>query len=279
MSELVSIVMPSYNTGRFIAESIRSVMAQTYTNWELIIVDDCSTDNTKEILSLHCLCEERSDEAIHNGCKIRVLQNVTNSGAAVSRNLALREARGKYIAFLDSDDLWAPDKLEKQIRFMEENGYDFTYTKYNEIDENGSALGVVVGGPAHIGKTGMFNYCWPGCLTVMYNRKVVGDIQIADIKKNNDYAMWLKIISKAKCHLLPEVLASYRKRTGSISHDCHSERSVAKSKNLNRYLSLVKWHYKLYRKAECLNPISSLWITFRNLFFGVWKKMKYVEYN
>ncbi len=262
MSELVSIIMPSYNTGRFIAESIHSVMAQTYTNWELIIVDDCSTDNTKEILSLYCHCEERSDEAIHNGCKIRVLQNATNSGAAVSRNRALREARGKYIAFLDSDDLWAPDKLEKQIRFMEENGYDFTYTKYNEIDENGSALGVVVGGPAHIGKTGMFNYCWPGCLTVMYNREAVGDIQIADIKKNNDYAMWLKIIRKAKCHLLPEVLASYRKRTGSISN--HS------------YTALIKWHYKLYREAEGMNPISSLWITVRNLFFGVMKKFLYV---
>lgn len=249
MSALVSIVMPSYNTGRFIVESIRSVMAQTYTNWELIIVDDCSTDDTMDVISGIC-------------SRIRVLQNTTNSGAAVSRNRALREARGKYIAFLDSDDLWAPDKLEKQIRFMEENGYDFTYTKYNEIDENGAALGVVVGGPAHIGKTGMYNYCWPGCLTVMYNREVVGDIQIADIKKNNDYAMWLKIIRKAKCHLLPEVLASYRKRTGSISN--HS------------YTALIKWHYKLYREAEGMNPISSLWITARNLFFGVMKKFLYV---
>ncbi len=291
MSALVSIVMPSYNTGRFIAESIRSVMAQTYTNWELIIVDDCSNDNTMKVISdiLSAVIPDTPSAVIpgtHSkvipgltgnlASRIRVLQNATNSGAAVSRNRALREARGKYIAFLDSDDLWAPDKLEKQIRFMEENGYDFTYTKYNEIDENGSALGVVVGGPAHIGKTGMYNYCWPGCLTVMYNREVVGDIQIADIKKNNDYAMWLKIIRKAKCHLLPEMLASYRKRTGSISHDCHSERSVAKSKNLDRYLSLIKWHYKLYREAEGMNPVSSLWITLRNLFFGVMKKFLYV---
>ena len=283
MSALVSIVMPSYNTGRFIAESIRSVMAQTYTNWELIIVDDCSTDNTMDVLSSLCHPERNEVESKDLASRIRVLQNATNSGAAVSRNRALREARGKYIAFLDSDDLWAPDKLEKQIHFMEENGYDFTYTKYNEIDESGAALGVVVGGPAHIGKTGMYNYCWPGCLTVMYNREVVGDIQIADIKKNNDYAMWLKIIRKAKCHLLPEVLASYRKRTGSISHDCHSERSVAKSKNpairLPRSLALIKWHYKLYREAEGMNPISSLWITVRNLFFGVMKKFLYVGRN
>lgn len=297
MLPLVSVIMPSYNTGRFIAESIRSVMAQTYTNWELIIVDDCSSDNTMEVISdilsdvIPSVIPDAPSSVIPDNfpgvipdtpsavipgtlsnvipgltgnltSRIRVFQNATNSGAAVSRNRALREARGKYIAFLDSDDLWAPDKLEKQIRFMEENGYDFTYTKYNEIDENGAALGVVVGGPAHIGKTGMYNYCWPGCLTVMYNREAVGDIQIADIKKNNDYAMWLKIIRKAQCHLLPEVLASYRKRTGSISN--HS------------YMALIKWHYKLYREAEGMNSISSLWITARNLFFGVMKKFLYV---
>lgn len=267
MPGLVSVIMPSYNTGRFIAESIRSVMAQTYSDWELIIVDDCSTDDTMNVVqsvipAVPSCVILRSEATKDPTSRIRVLQNATNSGAAVSRNRALREARGKYIAFLDSDDLWAPDKLEKQIRFMEENGYDFTYTKYSEIDEAGSALGVTVGGPAHIGKTGMYNYCWPGCLTVMYNREVVGDIQIADIKKNNDYAMWLKIIRKAKCHLLPEVLASYRKRTGSISN--HS------------YMALIKWHYKLYREAEGMNPITSLWITARNLFFGVMKKFLYV---
>ncbi len=262
MSGLVSVIMPSYNTGRFIAESIRSVMAQTYSDWELIIVDDCSTDDMMKVIS-DILSNVIPGLTGNLASRIRVLQNATNSGAAVSRNRALREARGKYIAFLDSDDLWAPDKLEKQIRFMEENCYDFTYTKYSEIDEDGSALGVTVGGPAHIGKTGMYNFCWPGCLTVMYNREVVGDIQIADIKKNNDYAMWLKIIRKAKCHLLPEVLASYRKRRGSISN--HS------------YVSLIKWHYKLYREAENLNPITSLWITARNLGFGVWKKVRYVS--
>lgn len=254
--------MPSYNTGRFIAETVRSVLAQTYTDWELIIVDDCSTDNTMEVLASLCHPERNEVESKDLTSRIRVFQNDSNSGAAVSRNKALREARGKYIAFLDSDDLWVPDKLEKQIRFMEENGYAFTYTKYSEIDENGNPLGIVVGGPRHVGKIGMFNYCWPGCLTVMYDREVVGDIQIADIKKNNDYAIWLKVIRKAKCHLLPEVLASYRKRTGSISN--HS------------YVALIKWHYKLYREAEGMNPISSLLITGRNLAFGVYKKMKYV---
>lgn len=256
MYGLVSIIMPSYNTGRFIAESIRSVLAQTYTNWELIIVDDASTDDTDAVV-----------EDLKRSCgrseAIRYLKNAQNSGAAVSRNRALREARGKWIAFLDSDDLWTPDKLEKQLAFMAQNGYAFSYTRYGEMGEDGKQTGTLVGGPKRITKTGMFNYCWPGCLTVMYNREVVGDIQIVDIRKNNDYAIWLKACRKADCYLLPETLASYRKRGGSISR--HS------------YVALIKWHYKLYREAEGLNPVNSLWITGRNLFFGVWKKFRYVE--
>lgn len=283
MAGLVSIIMPSYNTGRFIAETVRSVMAQTYTDWELIIVDDCSTDNTMDVLSTLCHPERNEVESKDLASKIRIFQNEKNSGAAVSRNRALREACGKYIAFLDSDDLWAPNKLELQVAFMERNGYAFTYTKYFEIDENGNSLGTVVGGPRHVGKIGMYNYCWPGCLTVMYDREVVGDIQIADIKKNNDYAMWLKVIRKADCHLLDECLASYRKRSGSISHDerhCEAmpkqSKTLKKDNTLARYLSLIKWHYRLYREAEGMNSIRSLWITARNLFFGVMKKFLYV---
>lgn len=257
MAGLVSIIMPSYNTGRFIAETVRSVMAQTYTDWELIIVDDCSTDNTLDVLQADFgASPERHSGAegdgIHNS-RIRLFCNDKNSGAAVSRNKALREARGKYIAFLDSDDLWAPDKLEKQIRFMEENGYAFTYTKYSEIDESGNSLGVTVGGPKHIGKTGMFNYCWPGCLTVMYDREVVGEIQIADIKKNNDYAIWLKVVCKAKCHLLDENLAKYRKRGGLIS--------------IRGIMSFIKWSFVLFKRNENFNTISAAMMVIRNSFF------------
>lgn len=262
MSGLVSIIMPSYNTAKYIGDSIASVMIQTYTDWELIIVDDASTDNTDEVVNRVILSGAQA-ESKDLAKRIHYLKNEKNSGAAVSRNRALAQAKGKWIAFLDSDDLWAPEKLEKQLRFMAENGYAFSYTRYEEIDESGNPTGTLVGGPKRITKTGMFNYCWPGCLTVMYNREVVGDIQIADIKKNNDYAMWLKVCRKADCYLLPETLASYRKRGGSISN--HS------------YVALIKWHYKLYREAERLNPVISLWVTGRNLFFGVWKKLKYVE--
>ena len=146
MNELVSIIMPSYNTGKFIQETLDSVFAQTYTNWEIIIVDDCSTDNTDEIVG--AIQDER----------IRYFKNEKNSGAAISRNRALCEARGKWIAFLDSDDLWHPTKLEKQIRFMEENGYHFSYTNYVEVDDDGNALGSLWTGPRKISKLAMYSF-------------------------------------------------------------------------------------------------------------------------
>ena len=253
MAGLVSIIMPSYNTAEYIPESIKSVFNQSYTDWELIIVDDCSTDNTDRVVAPFL-----SDN------RIKYLKNDKNSGAAVSRNKALCEARGKWIAFLDSDDLWLPEKLEKQIAFMEENGYRFSYTNYSEIDPDGKPNGVSVTGPKRITKTGMFNYCWPGCLTVMYDREYVGLVQISDIKKNNDYAMWLKVCRKASCYLLPEELALYRRgRVGSIS-----------SHGIKK---LIGWHYKLHREAEGQYAFVAAFNTFRNLFFGFLKKLRYVK--
>ena len=251
-SDLVSIIMPSYNTAPYINETIQSVLNQTYTNWELIIVDDCSTDNTDEVLS------EINDE------RIKYFKNEKNSGAAVTRNRALREAKGQWIAFLDSDDLWMPEKLDKQINFMKENGYIFSYTNYEEIDVEGNKTGVKVTGPKKVTKTGMFNYCWPGCLTVMFDATKVGLIQIADIKKNNDYAMWLKVCRKADCYLLDEDLGQYRKgRSGSVS--THSIKTM------------IGWHYKLYHEAEKMGMVESLFNTGRNLVFGFYKKKRYVK--
>ena len=253
MNDMVSIIMPSYNTANFISESIKSVMAQTYTNWELIIVDDCSTDDTDDVVKLYL-----------NDSRIVYIKNPKNSGAAVSRNRALREAKGKWIAFLDSDDLWMPEKLEKQIAYMTKNGYHFSYTKYEELNEEGQTTGVMVSGPKKITKNGMFNFCWPGCLTVMYDREYVGDLQIADIKKNNDYAMWLKVCRKADCYLLDEILAKYRRgRAGSVSS--HSIKTM------------IGWHYKLFREAEGMGKVKSLINTGRNLMFGFYKKKRYVK--
>ena len=249
---LVSIIMPSYNTASYIKETIQSVLNQTYQNWELIIVDDCSTDNTDEVLGTI------------KDPRIRYFKNDKNSGAAVSRNKALREARGQWIAFLDSDDLWMPEKLEKQIHFMEKNDYSFSYTNYEEIDVEGKKTGIRVTGPKKITKTGMFNYCWPGCLTVMFDANKVGLLQIKDIKKNNDYAMWLKVCKKVNGFLLDEYLAFYRKgRVGSVS--THSIKTM------------ILWHYKLYHDAENMGVIKSLFNTGRNLIFGFYKKCKYMS--
>ena len=254
INELVSIIMPSYNCGDYLEETIRSVQVQTYQNWEIIFVDDCSTDETMpKIIAL-----KESDN------RIKVYQTPKNSGAALSRNLALRNAQGRWIAFLDSDDLWESRKLEKQVRFMEENGYSFSYTKYIEMGSNGLGTGITVSGPAHVTKVGMYAFCWPGCLTVMYDAEKIGLIQIEDIKKNNDYAMWLKVCKKADCFLLDECLAKYRRgRTGSVSS--HGVKTM------------IGWHYKLWHDAEKKGVIASLWLTGINLLFGLYKKMKYVQ--
>lgn len=252
MNDLVSIIMPSYNTAEYITDSINSVLKQTYENWELIIVDDCSTDNTDIVIKSYL-----TDIRIH------YLKNEKNSGAAVSRNKALAIAKGKWIAFLDSDDLWNEEKLTKQVNFMEYNGYHFSYTNYEEINSDGEPLNVKISGPKRITKYGMYNYCWPGCLTVMYDAQYYGLLQIEDIKKNNDYAMWLKISRKVDCFLLDESLAYYRRgRKGSIStHD---------------YKTLIMWHYKLWHDIEKLSIIHSWINTMKNLVFGLYKKWNYV---
>lgn len=163
---LVSIIMPSWNTERFIAETIQSVIDQTYTNWELIIVDDCSSDNTDEVV------------ASFKDKRIKYLHNEKNSGAALTRNKALREAKGEWIAFLDSDDLWMPEKLEHQIDFMNKNGYSLSFTEYEKIDEDSKPLNIYVSGPDKVNKRKMYNYDYIGQLTMMYNAKVFGLIQI-----------------------------------------------------------------------------------------------------
>lgn len=252
--ELVSIIMPSYNCGKYLEETIRSVQAQTYKNWEILFVDDCSKDDTIE----------RVNALMQKDGRIHLYQNDTNLGAAVSRNNAIKVAKGKWIAFLDSDDLWEPTKLEKQIKFMEENDYAFSYTGYQEINSDSKPTGVFVSGPKHVSKQGMYNFCWPGCLTVMYDASKIGLIQIEDIKKNNDYAMWLKVCKKADCYLLPEVLAKYRRgRAGSVSS--------------HGIMTMIGWHFKLWHEAEGKGIMSSLWHTGVNLICGSYKKLKYVK--
>ncbi len=251
---LVSIIMPNWNCATLIGQTIKSVQAQTYQNWELLIQDDSSTDNPDVVVGPYADADPR----------IKLERNNKNSGAAVSRNNALMRAQGRWIAFLDSDDLWEPTKLEKQLKFMVENEYHFSYTAYQEINNEGRETGVHISGPKHVTKFGMFAFCWPGCLTVMFDREYYGLLQIEDIKKNNDYAMWLKVIQKADCYFLGECLAKYRRgRAGSIS--------------THGYTTMIKWHYKLWHDAMHMNPVASLFWTGMNLVCGVYKKLVYVR--
>ena len=248
---MVSIIMPSWNTGRLIAESIQSVIEQTYPNWELLIVDDCSTDNTDEVV------EKFHDE------RIRYFHNESNSGAALTRNYALQKARGEWIAFLDSDDLWMPEKLEHQLNFMQENHYVLSYTEYEKIDEESQSLNIYVSGPEKVSRRKMYHYDYIGQLTMMYSAKYFGQIQIKDIKKNNDYAIRLQLYKKPDtcAYLLKENLAKYRVRKNSISHD--------------KYRKKFKSHYDLFHLCDEKPAAVAIWFACWNMWYGVWKKVKY----
>ena len=255
-NSLVSIVTPSYNSSAFIIETIKSVCSQTYRNWEMIIVDDCSTDNTVEVIENYI--KENNEN------RVRVLINQKNSGAAVSRNRAIKEAKGKWIAFLDSDDLWEPFKLEEQISFMEKNGYHFSNTYYKQIDDWGNPLNKVVVSPKKISKMMMQCFCWVGCLTVIYDAEYVGLIQISDLKKRNDYAMWLKVIEKCNCYCYPKVCASYRVRQGSISRV-----SIP---------TLIKHHKILFKSIYNCSSFKATLFTLNNIFWGIIKKVFFIKH-
>lgn len=254
-SSLVSIVMPAYNCARYVEESVNSVRAQSHQNWELIIVEDRSTDDTPKIL-------ERI--AAHGDSRIRILHNEENIGAARTRNRAIREARGRWIAFLDSDDVWLPDKLTQQIAFMEANGVHFSYTDYEHIDQSGQLSKVRVTGPNIITERWFMRYCWVGCLTVMYDASFVGLIQIPPLKNREDYAMWLKVVKTAECYRLDKVLGLYRRGHGE-------------SLSSGGFASLVKYHYRMFRISEGQTPSRALYSTFRNLVFGAFKKVFFVR--
>ena len=227
--------MPAYNCVDYIVESIRSVQNQSYRNWELIVADDNSTDGTVDTV--------RSMAADDN--RIHLLETDINLGPAAARNRAINSAQGDYIAFLDSDDIWFPDKLSRQISFMEQTGYDFTYTAYEKINERSEKMGIVVSAPKSVNYSSMLYRGDPiGNLTVVYDAEKLGKFYVPDIKKRNDFALWLKMMHDCKrAYGLNEVLASYRVRAGSISSTRKSE--------------LLKYYWELYRDIERLSNIKS----------------------
>lgn len=231
-NELVSIIMPTYNCAKFIGETIKSVIAQTYSNFELIIVDDCSKDNTKDVVNSF------DDE------RIKYYKLEKNSGAAVARTTAMNMAKGKYMAFLDSDDLWMENKLEHQLKFMKDNNYNITCTAYEQVNEDGESLNKVIKTKKKADYNRILLDCPVGNSTVMYNVEALGKFEVPNIRKRNDDALWLQMLKKEKyIYGMDEVLAKYRIRSNSIS---------------SNKLSLIKYHWQLYRDIEHLSVIRSV---------------------
>lgn len=236
--KLVSIITPTYNCAKFIAKTLDSVQAQTYKNWEMIIVDDCSQDNTKEIVEEYMIDDPR--------IKYHLLE--VNSGAAVARTTAMKLAQGSYMAFLDSDDIWVPDKLDRQIKWMEENGYDFSCTAYEQIDEEDKSLRKIIKTIKKTDYNRLLLDCPVGNSTVMYNVEKMGKFEVPNIRKRNDDALWLKMLKKEKYIWgMPDILMKYRIRQNSISS--------------NKF-KVIKYHWILYREIEHLGVIRSVFHIF-----------------
>lgn len=229
--ELISIITPTYNCGKFIGETIETVLNQTYKNWEMIIVDDESKDNTEEVVSTY------------KDPRIKYIRLTENSGAAIARTRAMQEAKGKYMAFLDSDDLWKSNKLEAQIKFMKKNNYNFVCSSYEQIDEQGNKNRKIIKCKKKVDYNGVLLSCPVGNSTVMYNVQKLGKFEVPNIRKRNDDALWLKMLKKERyIYGQDEVLMEYRIRQNSIS---------------SNKLDLVKYHWYLYREIEHLSVFRS----------------------
>lgn len=243
---LVSIIMPAFNAEKFIDSAVNSVMNQTYKNWELLIIDDCSKDDTYKIISKYA----------SNDRRIIILENEVNSGAAISRNKGIDKATGKYIAFLDSDDVWFDSKLSKQISYMEKNDYKFTCTSYNKINELSESLNKVIIAKEKSDYWELLKTC-PGNSTVIYNSEKLGKFKIPNFQKRNDYLLWLNVIKKSNdLRGIQETLSSHRIHNNSIS----SNKS-----------SLVTYHWKIYRNVESLSFFKSTYLIVYWIFMTMFK--------
>lgn len=250
MNDLVSIIMPSYNSKKYMDTSILSVLKQTYQNWELLIVDDASTDGTKEYL-------QQWNNQIDK--RIQVHFQETNEGAAVARNVAMKKAKGKYIAFLDCDDLWKPKKLENQISFMQKNDYAFTFTSYEYISEEGSYLMKRVIAPEKVTYHDMLKNTIVGCLTVIVDREKVGFFQMPNIRTRQDLATWLRILKQGfTAYGLNEILAEYRVGNSSIS--------------TNKWKAAQKTWF-VYREMEKLNLLKASWCFTHYAYHAIRKRL------
>ncbi|XQY91536.1 teichuronic acid biosynthesis protein TuaG [Metabacillus sp. HB246100] len=246
---LVSIITPTYNGERYILDTINSVFSQTFENWEMLIVDDYSTDRTRDILEEYSKRDKR----------IKPVYLKENQGAAVARNTALRHAQGKYIAFLDGDDKWYPEKLSKQLDFMEKHDIAFSYTEYDLMDEKGMSLGSIVTVPKTIDYHGLLKNTIIGCLTVMINKEKTGYFEMPNIRTRQDFALWLSILKKGfLAYGMQETLSTYRLVPGSIS---------------SNKIKAAKKTWYVYRKVERLSILYSTWCFINYAFQAIKKRL------
>lgn len=242
---LVSIITPSYNSADYLGVTIESVSQQSYPHWEMLIIDDGSSDTSVDIARYYAEQDSR----------IRVIALKKNSGAAFSRNTGIEEARGRYIAFLDSDDLYHPAKLEKQLAFMQQHKHVLTYSYYDIITEAGEPAHRIVRPAKQLNYQQMLKSNQIGCLTAMYDSQQLGKVFMPDIRKRQDYGLWLRILKTGViAHCLPEVLAHYRVRGNSISRN---------------KVELLRYNWQLFRHIEGLHPLSAAyylgWNVYRSL--------------
>lgn len=231
---IVSVVMPLHNAAPYLEQAIQSVIDQSFEDWELLIVNDASTDDSMAIVEKMCSIDDR----------VKVFSNDISQGAAFSRNRAIDMAQGRYIAFLDADDFWRREKLETQINFMQLNNYVFTYSAYDRVDANNHTL-MTLSVPATINKKSLLTQKRIGCLTAVYDVNYFGKIKMPLIKKRQDLGLWLKLLSMTPtAHGIDNVLASYR------IHD--------KSMSANK-LSAAWYTWRLFRDFEKMSLVSSVY--------------------
>ncbi|MFM5077782.1 glycosyltransferase family 2 protein [Aeromonas caviae] len=243
---VVSIIMPSYNSANTIVDSIKSVQLQDYQCWELLVTDDCSVDNTVDIVRRFA----------NDDSRIKLAVNAINSGAGFSRNQSINRSKGKYIAFLDADDIWLPNKLSSQVAYMELTGALFSYTAYQKFSDAG--LGGVIMPPTRVTHNQLLKGCVIGCLTAMYNADILGRQTMPLIRKRQDMGLWLKLLTLCDdAHGIPEVLAHYRVDSGMSQNK----------------LDAARYQWRLYRDVVGLNFIQSVW------YFGWYALNGFIKYR
>lgn len=243
-----SIITPVFNANLHLEESLNSVLTQRYSDWEHILIDDGSQDDSVATIERYAALDSR----------VTLIRLEKNSGAAVARNAGIEVAKGRFIAFLDSDDLWLPEKLSAQVAFMESTGVALSYTGYEVMKENGERTGEVSTAAASLSYRDMLRYNKIGCLTAMYDTRQLGKVYMPELRKRQDYALWLKILRQTgTARGLDQVLALYRQRSGSISRN---------------KLDLLRYHWRLFRDFEELSVARSAYYLAWNIVGRLVKK-------